>query len=480
MSPRVLVLASEVVPLPGLPTTGGGLRGWTLARGLEAAGFEVVLVFPREPLAALAPELSREILDAAQPHTFAWADPAAAIAAHHPDVVVCCSWILASQLDTCPVPLAVDVAGPMLLEFLYQNPEKAAALGERKPRGLGLADYVTCAGERQRAYFYPWLMFAGFDRAALEERVGVVPISTAPGLPASPPPGNPEPRILFAGLALPWQDPSVPLRAVLDALDRRGRGVLDCYVSEHPVHSHGVTWLAQLRERAKTHPRLIVRENRPRPYATMLELFRQADLAFDLFARNPERELAFNTRTVDYLACGVPPLYSDYAELATAITRYDAGVTVDPADPAAIALALDALLDDPDGLAARRANARHLVDDHLTWDRTIAPLAAWCAVPTRRVRGPLIFDYLEDMRREVRQVRDLLSGAEDERARALLLASERAEYAKQLETAWREQGTRLTALDTALATWRAAPWRGALRQTYRAVRPYLPGRRSGP
>ena len=123
---RVLVLASEVVPLPGLPTNGGGLRGWTLARGLEAAGFEVTLICPRESLEALAGQVDETALAAARPYTFAWNDPAAAVAAHQPAVAVCCSWLLASQFSSCPVPLAVDVAGHFRLTH-------SSALGESCP-----------------------------------------------------------------------------------------------------------------------------------------------------------------------------------------------------------------------------------------------------------------------------------------------------------------------------------------------------------
>jgi hypothetical protein len=467
---RVLVLASEVVPLPGLPTNGGGLRGWTLARGLEAAGFEVTLICPRESLEALAGQVDETALAAARPYTFAWNDPAAAVAAHQPAVAVCCSWLLASQFSSCPVPLAVDVAGPVLLEFLYQGAQKALDLAARKPRGLALADFVTCAGERQRAYFYSWLTIAGFDQNALAERVATVPISAAPGLAASPPPGNVEPRIIFAGIALPWQDPSVALRAVIATLDRRCTGCLDVYVNEHPVHSQGATWLAWLREQAGQHARVVMHENRLRPYSEMLDLYRQADLAFDLFARNPERELAFNTRTVDYLACGLPPLYSDYAELAGPIARYDAGTTVNPADERAVAAALNRLLDDPADLAARRAGARRLVDDLLTWDKTIAPLAAWCAAPSRREPGPftpeiLLLDYerLQELHRR-------LAGAEAELARAKVLAETRKAYAEQVESAWTAQSAQLAALDRDVAAWRAVPWRTALRQTFRRMR----------
>jgi len=466
LPPRVLVLATEVVPLPGLPTNGGGLRGWSLARGLESAGLDVTLLFPREPLDALAPALDPAAVEAAMAQTFSWADPGAAIRQHSPDVVVCCSWFLAARLDHCPTPLAVDLAGPILLEFLYQDHAKAREFAALKPRGLALADFVACAGERQRAYFYPWLMLAGFDQDDLTTRVATVPISVAPDPAASTDaPGNAEPSILCAGVVLPWQDPLVPLRATLETLERRERGTLDLFLYAHPEHSRGARWMGWVREEAARRPRLRLHPERQRPYAELLAEYRRADLAFDLFARNPERELAFNTRTVDYLACGLPPLYNDYAELAGPIARYDAGYVVDPSDAAAVGAAVGAALDDPAGLAARRANARRLVDERLTWDRTVAPLAAWCAQATRRVRRTDALS-VEALLPERAQDGAALAAAQEASAGWQQLAEEREAYAQQVEAAWQERGAALSASADALAVHQRAPWRAALRHTF--------------
>jgi hypothetical protein len=462
---RILVLAGEIVPLPGLPTVGGGLRGWTLARGLESAGFDVTLAFPREPLDAIRATLDPAIYEAALPHTFDYADPQATIARHRPEVVVCCSWLLAALLGPCPVPLAVDVAGPVLLEFLYQGTDKARDLAPKKPRGLALADFVTCAGERQRAYFYAWLALAGFTPDDLAARVAVVPISAAPPGDAPPdPPGNAEPTIIFAGIALPWQDPVAPLRATIAALDRAGRGELHIYVNEHPVHSRGVAWLPWLREQAEHHPRVILHHSNLRPYDELLGIYRRADLAFDLFVPNPERELAFNTRTVDYLACGLPPLYGDYAELAASIREYDAGIVVNPTDEPAVTAAVARALSDPAWLAAKRTGALRLAAERLAWDRTIAPLAAWCAAPARRPARALDMTLIDSTD---------LAWVHEERDRALALAAERATYAASLESSWANQSDQLHTLATVHAAQQRHPWRTALRQTLSTLRARL-------
>jgi len=35
---RILVISGDILPYPGFPTTGAGLRAWGLAKGLESRG----------------------------------------------------------------------------------------------------------------------------------------------------------------------------------------------------------------------------------------------------------------------------------------------------------------------------------------------------------------------------------------------------------------------------------------------------------
>ncbi len=461
---NVLVLANSIVPLPGLPTNGGGLRAWTLARGLEAAGHTVTLLFPRhsldEQLVAIAPEDRA----AALPHTFGWEAINATIARAAPDVVVASSWILAGQIRDCPAPLVVDLAGPLLLEFLAQDPVKGAALAHLKTAALAEADYVTCAGERQRPYFAPWLLLGGFTPADCLDRLGVVPISCDPqGEPHAPP--NAAPRFLYAGMTYAWQDPLRALRATLAAIERHGRGQLVIHAAFHPVHSQGAAWFAELRALVADHPRVTL--GGVLPYDQLRAAYREADLALDLYAHTLERELAFNTRTVDFLHAGLPPLYADYAELSPLIRDYDAGFVVSPDDDAAIAAALDLAFTDPEGVAARGRAAGRLARERLAWNRTIAPLATFCAAPTRRQPGLL------GPRALVPELVQALTDTRTELANIRIAAADRRDYAARVETAWVEQGARLTERDAALAAWHRQPWRMAAQQTLAGLRARL-------
>lgn len=107
-------------------------------------------------------------------------------------------------------------------------------------------------------------------------------------------------------------------------------------------------------------------------------------VALDVMARNPERELAFATRTVLYLWAGLPVIHGDGDELAPLIAEWGAGWVVDASDRNAIERAIREALDQPEEVARRGIQAQALVRARLTWDKTIEPLAVWCRSPRRR------------------------------------------------------------------------------------------------
>ncbi len=461
---HILVLANSLVPLPGLPTSGGGLRAWTLAQGLEAAGYTVTLLFPRHSLNEQLIPIPADAYAAALSQTFAWEAVDQTIAQVAPDIVLASSWVLAGQIQHCPVPLVVDLAGPLLLEFLAQDWQKGAALAHLKTKAIAQADYVICAGERQRPYFQPWLLLSGFSPADCQERLAVVPISCAPQFTPHPPP-NPEPLFLYTGMIYAWQDPSQAIATTIAVLERRDQGQLRIQAQPHPIHSQGATWFAQLQARFGDHPR--VSFGPVLPYTELSQVYREADLALDLFARTVERELAFNTRTVDFLHAGLPPLYGDYAELSPLLREYGAGFVVDPEDTAAITAAIEQVFDQPMVVARMSAGAQRLASERLTWDRTITPLATFCAAPTRRTTGPLSpLTLVPELVTQLAQLQVELHNTQ-------IAADERQAYAQQVEQAWHEQGRQLATQEQQLANWRQQPWRSAANQTLSGLRTRL-------
>ncbi|MCL5269908.1 MAG: hypothetical protein M1457_04980, partial [bacterium] len=164
-----------------------------------------------------------------------------------------------------------------------------------------------------------------------------------------------------------------------------------------------------LAERLAAHPR--VRMLEPMSYDRYAALLTEGGVALDLMARNAERELAYTTRTVVYLAAGLPIIHDDYSELGSVIARAGAGWALDPADRPGLARLLDAILAGREDLAVRAAAARRLVETELNWERTIAPLADFCRAPAFRPGKTVARLAFEERARRLAEVERTLDAA---------------------------------------------------------------------
>lgn len=372
---RVLVISSDILPLPGWPTTGAGLRAWGLGQGLASRDHAVLYSMP-------APALEGRSADAAT-RNLAWTGGTLyeVIVRSQADIVVACNWPVAANIHKCPVPLVLDQHGPHLLERQYQAAFRGFEDNARAKRlALRHADYFSCAGELQRLYFLSWLMEAGFSLD--DGRVCSIPISLSPALPEHE--FSDEITFVYGGVFLPWQDPRQGLLEVMAQLQRRQCGRLQFFGGKHPVYPIDTGVFEELRVQLESHPRVQVQPMVA--HANLIEAYRHAHVAIDLMTRNPERELAFTTRTVEYLWCGLPVIYNNYAELSPLIREYQAGWTIDPTDHAALQQAVAEVFEQPERVREYSRNAQRLVRERLTWDRTIDPLDEICRAPTLRPR----------------------------------------------------------------------------------------------
>jgi hypothetical protein len=226
-------------------------------------------------------------------------------------------------------------------------------------------------------------MLAGID--VTTESVAVIPVSFPPDAPEHHPASG-EVTFVYGGMFLPWQDPSLGLSTLVSVLESEGSGRLDFFGGPHPLFPMDVGILAHLEERMRASDRVVVHGLRPRD--ELLERYRHAHVALDLMRRNNERDLAFTTRTVEYLWCGLPVIYGDYGELAPLIREYEAGWVVAADDGEALAEVLRKILRDPGDVKRRSANAQRLVRERLDWGRTIHPLDEFCRAAARRPSPP--------------------------------------------------------------------------------------------
>ena len=373
---KVLVISPDLFPLPGLPTTGSGLRAWGLAQGLASRGHKVILSMPEAALQGREKQIPPEIL------ATAWkvGKLEELIESITPDVVLFCGWSTLNNLQReIPIPIAIDQHGPHIMERTFQKYQNYETNAQEKRQSMSRADFFTCAGQKQRLYFLPWLMESGFPMD--ENRVGVIPVSLTPDLPLHNP-AEGEITFVYGGVFLPWQDPTLPLMTLVDRLEAQGHGVLRFFGGEHPFIPLDTRSFQRLKEQLNKSPRVITSPIISRD--ELLNIYGQAHVAFDVMKINTERELAFTTRTVEYLWCGLPVIYNNYSELSDYIRDYDAGWTVNPEDREAIAAVVDEIIGHPDVLTRKSANAQKLVRDYFTWDKTIEPLDAFIRTPSIR------------------------------------------------------------------------------------------------
>lgn len=386
---HILVITTEPLPVPGGLTTGAGLRAWGLAEGLRSRGYRVTIATPLEGDQAhtqAANPTDDQVIYFARP------DLPNAIAAVAPDAIVMQHWGLMYQVPPTEIPLIIDLAGPHLLERLYWGTGDPRRDLEEKIHALSRADFVICGGEYQRHYFYPYLHLAGFDLTG--DSFPVIPFSVGPEAPAGEPPPGAEPTFIYGGAFLAWQNPEKAITALLEEMDNAGCGRLLFYGGAHPQMDASGGRFVDLYRRLKNHPRVELRGWKP--FADLAaEYAAEGHVALDLMARNPERELAYTTRTMVYLWCGLPVIYNNYSEISGLIHQHNCGWTLDSEDDAGFRAVVREILAHPDAFLPLRANARSAALAQ-SWDKTIAPLADYCARienepgALRRTRGPIL------------------------------------------------------------------------------------------
>ena len=377
MTPKILLLTTEPLPIPGLPATGAGLRAWGLGFGLRSAGFDdVTIAFAAD--AARGRDVDPEVVPGVK--MFERGELDEFIEEQSPDAIVFQHWGLFRELKKTPKqPVAMDLAGPHLLERrLWQSPDPEADFRE-KIAALAAVDFTVCSGEFQRHYFLPFLVQAGHDPR--QHLCPVIPFSVSPEMP-EPDPERERDCFVFGGMFLPWQDPEPVLRRLLEVLDEKDKGRLLFIGGAHPGGDVSGGRFQNLLEFLEEHPRVEMRQ--PMPFDEYLAAIRQCGAAVDLMPRNAERELAFPTRTMGYLWAGLPVIHNDYDELAEPIAKAKAGWTLDPNDEKGLRRVVTRLLGHHEDIDRRSEKAQALVAERYTWDKTIGPLADWCSDPQTR------------------------------------------------------------------------------------------------
>ena len=400
---KILIFATDLLPVAGLPTSGTALRTYGLARGFEAHGHQVVISVPRDAVngfrrnfdqASLTAPM-RSAIDQFAELAFDSFNQGEILNRVKPDLIVCGHWPALTLRSKPSQPIVVDLAGPHLLERHYQgSPDQhEAVLG--KLGVIATADYFIVSGPKQRRYFLSFMMRAGVQKP--ESRIVTIPMPLDPNLPEKKA-GKQDhyPHFVFGGVFLPWQDPSAALSTLALEIKRRNSGHLTLIGGKHPNYPinegrYAALFAALSRESFVTQKPML-------PLEQFTDELREKDVAIDLMRWNLERELAMTIRSTTYLWSGLPVIYNNFADLGSLISQYEAGWLVDPSDANALIKVIDDIYANPSAVAIRSKNAQRLARELFSWDRAVEPLLKLIQTPLglTALHTDIMVDYPEN------------------------------------------------------------------------------------
>ncbi len=365
---EVLVISPDVLPVGDIPASGSGIRAWSLGKGLESKGHHVRFTMPKAALIGREDQVPPEyVLGAWTPETLQ-----SIVDALAPDVVVSCGWPNLTWLERANVPVALDLAGPHLLERAYQQYRDVETNAEEKLAALRRADFYTCISTRQKYYFTGWLAQSGVKVEDIPASLVVIPYSLDPAQPEHHVREDEEVKFVYGGIFLPWQNAAPALLTVAAALEEAGTGTLEVIGGKHPFHAVDTGNFGPLVDKLSTMSR--VKMSGLLPHDELVERYTHADVAVDLMLPNAERELAFPSRTVHYFWCGLPVIHAEFSEVAPFIREYNAGWVVPHDDTGALRDVVMSILANPNIARMYSQHAQTLARECFSWDKTIEVL----------------------------------------------------------------------------------------------------------
>jgi glycosyltransferase involved in cell wall biosynthesis len=353
---EVVIIANDVVPGMAGPVAAPGLRAWGLAQGLRSHGYQPLLVVD----ARVAGNAWPGRVPSPTPRGTLPLDPslfAPLIRSRRPAAVIMTNSNHIDALgDLTGIPLIYDFFAPKMLELAEHadtsgRARERARLEDRKLRGLRASRAVIVNGAKKVSYVGQWLERAG--NAGVPTAVVNMPLEpTESTVPQSGPV-----RLVVSGYLQPWSTPGPWADAVRPFLATR-QAILHLLVANHWGGEGARASLPDMFRSLASLPN--VRIHGLMDFSDFRRLLARCHVSLDLFARNPERELAFVTRTAVAISCGLAAIHVPFTEVSELIGQDDAGWLVDSDDADAISQVLHEAIDEPELLHRKRHGARTL------------------------------------------------------------------------------------------------------------------------
>ncbi len=391
---RVLLVSADTV---GPSMAGPGIRYWELARQL-AGEAEVVLAVPNVPT---MPATDFRVVRYRPWSLFGLVRAA--------DVVICQGFrVPLAALQLSGRIVVIDLYDPVPLELVehYRDATRRDAfLGQelaalRLGRLCRLADVFLVTGERQRDFWLGALAVAGrlnWDTAGADPLLRRLILEVPFGLPAEPLRGTgpsfrrrwPALRdgdriLLWGGGVWNWLDPLTVIRAVGRVAAKRDDVKLVFMGVRHPnPRIEGLRMVDEAVALAKSlelYDRHVFFHFGWTSYEARRDALVDAHVGVSAHPDRVEARFAFRTRLLDYLWAGLPILATRGDDLADEVRARGIGLCLEPGDVDGWATGILRLVEDQELHARCRAQALEMARD-LTWERTTAPLRAFCRAP---------------------------------------------------------------------------------------------------
>ena len=318
---RVLVFASDILPLGGLPSSGGGLRSWQIINMLKAKGWNVEFSMPRDCF--FIKKHWNDLTEEQKANLWTPQNQSHLAKRHRPHLIVFAHALTCNlSRDQSPCALASDLHGPVNIESTLVGGNDLESQTKAAAANLNKFDALITVTEPQRIYWSALMTSAG--RMPRKDDFVIVPVGFEPR-PGFYNPDLENPVVVFAGSFYPWQDPSLALLETARYFETKGNGELHVYGGPHEFcNDHFRDLFKQLSQFSRTRLMgFVSREHVQHKIASAI-------CVLDLMDYNFEREMAMTTRTVEYLSLGAPVIYSNFNWLADKISQYEAGWCLEP------------------------------------------------------------------------------------------------------------------------------------------------------
>lgn len=380
-SRRTLVVANFPPPLPGVTTLGPGLRAFSLARGLARAGHNVSLCFPE------AHKVPDDILRDSWREFALHTTPVAmtrlgefilngmfefVIMTNYPGFTHIIDDI--EQGRFLSSKFIYDFFAPRVLEEASDPRADAAKIAEwtaLKQRALRASAAVLVNGSKKIPYVTAWLLAS---KAHLGKPVICAGFAIETGTEPSSVRSHGRdfavhpPRALVAGNQQYWTDSQLSTIRLLQVLADNGWELAACGrpgLAELFTNSHIARRFAGVK----------IESYASLPFDAFCDMQASCDLMVDAFARSPERELAYVTRTAVALSAGLPAIHPRWTETGEIIRSYGAGWLYESDEE--IPAIIEWISRNPQDLSSKRQAAAKLRRQQLNEAYSVARLSSY-------------------------------------------------------------------------------------------------------